>query len=46
MDVLHRRLLKSKVRRREGLKGLQSYIRPVVAGHSSYLLDRIREPGT
>ena len=33
--VLHGRLQKSKIRRREGLKGLQSYIRPVGAGCSS-----------
>ena len=33
--VLHGRLQKSKIRRREGLKGLQSYIRPVDAGCSS-----------
>jgi len=32
---LHGRLQKSKIRRREGLKGLQSYIRPVGAGCSS-----------
>lgn len=33
--VLHGRIQKSKIRRREGLKGLQSYIRPVGAGCSS-----------
>jgi hypothetical protein len=34
-NVLHGRLQKSKIRRREGLKGLLSYIRPVGAGCSS-----------
>lgn len=33
--VLHGRLQKSKIRRRESQKGLQSYIRPVGAGCSS-----------